>query len=160
MKSMNLISGPSYARVPALGANRPDPTIWPVTTLQVTTHQREELVDVTARVREAVGAAGIAEGICLVASPHTTCGVTVNEGWDPAVVSDALTHLRDVVPREGAFQHAEGNSDAHIKTMLVGASAALPVADGELRLGRWQAVFLCEFDGPRDRELWVTVTGR
>jgi secondary thiamine-phosphate synthase enzyme len=160
MKSMNLISAPSYAQVPTLGTNLADPTIWPVTTLQVTTRQREELVDVTARVREAVGAAGISEGICLVASPHTTCGVTVNEGWDPAVVADALTHLRDVVPRERAFQHAEGNSDAHIKTMLVGTSAVMPVTDGEVRLGRWQAIFLCEFDGPRDRELWVTVTGR
>ena len=113
----------------------------------------------TAQVREAVRATGVAEGICLVASPHTTCGVTVNEGWDPAVSADALTHLRDVVPRERAFAHAEGNSDAHIKTMLVGTSAALPVAGGSVRLGRWQAIFLCEFDGPRDRELWVTVTG-
>ena len=129
-------------------------------TLRVSTSQREQLVDVTAQVREAVHADGLQEGICLVASPHTTCGVTVNEGWDPAVTADALVHLRDVVPRERAFSHAEGNSDAHIKTMLVGTSAALPVAGGEVRLGRWQAVFLCEFDGPRDRELWVTVTGR
>ena len=117
-------------------------------------------MDVTAEVRQAVQGAGVEEGICLVASPHTTCGVTVNEGWDPAVTADALLQLRDLVPRERAFAHAEGNSDAHIKTMLVGTSAALPVAGGEVRLGRWQAVFLCEFDGPRDRELWVTVTGR
>jgi secondary thiamine-phosphate synthase enzyme len=131
-----------------------------VRTLRVSTSQREQLVDVTTQVREAVQAAGVREGLCLVASPHTTCGVTVNEGWDPAVTADALAHLRDVVPRERAFVHSEGNSDAHIKTMLVGTSAALPVADGEVRLGRWQAIFLCEFDGPRDRELWVTVTGR
>ncbi|HYW26642.1 MAG TPA: secondary thiamine-phosphate synthase enzyme YjbQ [Terriglobales bacterium] len=128
-------------------------------TLRVTTSHREQLVDVTAQVRDAVRATGVEEGTCLVASPHTTCGVTVNEGWDPAVATDALTHLRDVVPRERAFAHAEGNSDAHIKTMLVGTSAALPVAGGDVRLGRWQAIFLCEFDGPRDRELWVTVTG-
>jgi secondary thiamine-phosphate synthase enzyme len=130
-----------------------------VVALRVSTSQREQLVDVTAQVRQAVQAAGVQEGICLVASPHTTCGVTVNEGWDPAVSADALTHLRDVVPREGAFAHAEGNSDAHIKAMLVGTSATLPVAGGDARLGRWQAIFLCEFDGPRDRELWVTVVG-
>jgi secondary thiamine-phosphate synthase enzyme len=131
-----------------------------VRTLRVSTRQREELVDVTDQVREAVRAAGIGEGVCLVASPHTTCGVTVNEGWDPAVAADALGHLREVVPRERGFAHAEGNSDSHIKTMLVGTSAALPVDGGEVRLGRWQAIFLCEFDGPRERELWVTVTGR
>jgi secondary thiamine-phosphate synthase enzyme len=131
-----------------------------VVTLRVTTSQREQLVDVTAQVREAVLAAGVQEGLCLLASPHTTCGVTVNEGWDPAVTADALVQLRDLVPRERAFAHAEGNSDAHIKTMLVGTSVALPVAGGEVRLGRWQAIFLCEFDGPRDRELWVTVAGR
>lgn len=129
-------------------------------TLRVRTRQREEMVDVTGQVREAVQAAGVQEGICLVASPHTTCGVTVNEGWDPAVAADALSHLRAVVPREAAFDHAEGNSDSHIKTMLVGTSAALVVASGEVQLGRWQAIFLCEFDGPRDRELWLTIAGR
>ena len=129
-------------------------------TLRISTSHREQLVDVTAEVREAVQAAGVQDGICLVASPHTTCGVTVNEGWDPAVTADALLQLRDLAPRERAFAHAEGNSDAHIKTMLVGTSASLPVAGGEVRLGRWQAIFLCEFDGPRDREVWVTVNGR
>ena len=114
----------------------------------------------TAQVRDAVRQAGVWDGICLVASPHTTCGVTVNEGWDPAVPADAVGHLRGLVPADAAFAHAEGNSDAHIKTMLVGTSAALPVAAGELRLGRWQAIFLCEFDGPRCRELWVSLTGR
>ena len=130
-----------------------------MTALDVVTRRREELVDVTARVQQAVREAGVREGICLVASPHTTCGVTVNEGFDPAVASDAVGHLRAVVPQDGGFAHAEGNSDSHIKTMLVGTSAALPVAGGQLVLGRWQAVFLCEFDGPRDRELWVTVVG-
>ena len=127
----------------------------------MSTRAREELVDVTdavrAVVREAVRAAGVEEGICLVFSPHTTCAVTVNEGWDPAVRGDALQLLGELVPRERDFAHAEGNSDSHIKSMLMGASALLPVAGGELKLGRWQAVFLCEFDGPRDRELWITV---
>ena len=125
----------------------------------MTTTRREELVDVTDQVRDAVRAAGVGEGVCLVASPHTTCGVTVNEGWDPAVLSDALGHLREVVPQEAGFAHAEGNSDSHIKTMLVGTSTTLPVSGGDVKLGRWQAIFLCEFDGPRERELWVTVVG-
>ncbi len=130
-----------------------------MTTISVRTGRREELLDVTAEVREAVRASGVTDGLCVVCSPHTTCGVTVNEGWDPAVAADALAHLHELVPRERSYAHAEGNSDAHIKTMLIGTSATLPVSGGELRLGRWQAVFLCEFDGPRERDLWITVTG-
>jgi secondary thiamine-phosphate synthase enzyme len=127
--------------------------------IHVGTRRREEMVDVTAQVQDAVRGVGIDQGLCLVSSPHTTCGITVNEGWDPAVVTDSLNHLRELVPREGGFAHAEGNSDAHIKAMLIGTSATLPVESGQARLGRWQAIFLCEFDGPRDRELWITVTG-
>lgn len=129
--------------------------------LQVSTRRREELVDVTDAVREAVqeaaGAGSGEEGVCLVFSPHTTCAVTINEGWDPDVQTDALQLVRELVPREHDFAHSEGNSDAHIKAMFMGASALLPVSGGQLKLGRWQAVFLCEFDGPRQRELWVTV---
>lgn len=121
------------------------------------TSRREQMVEVTDAVREVVAAAGVSEGICVVYSPHTTCGVTVNEGWDPDVQSDALQVARELIPREGPFAHSEGNSDAHVKTMFMGASATLIVAGGELKLGRWQAIFLCEFDGPRERELWVTV---
>jgi secondary thiamine-phosphate synthase enzyme len=128
-----------------------------VTTLRVPTGRREQMVDVTDAVREAVTNYGVSDGICVVYSPHTTCGVTVNEGWDPDVQSDALQMVRELVPRDRPFAHSEGNSDAHVKTMFVGASATLIVAGGELKLGRWQAIFLCEFDGPRERELWVTV---
>ena len=127
-------------------------------TIRVRTTRREEMVDVTAQVREAAAGAGRSEGICLVATPHTTCAVTVNEGYDPDVTRDVLSHLRSLVPEEASFQHAEGNSDSHIKAILVGSSISLPVAGSELRLGRWQAVFLCEFDGPREREVWVSVT--
>jgi secondary thiamine-phosphate synthase enzyme len=116
------------------------------------------MVDVTEAVEGQVSASGVDEGVCLVYSPHTTCGVTVNEGWDPAVERDAVRHLREMVPEEAEWTHAEGNSDAHLKTMLVGPSVLLPVSGGRLRLGRWQKVFLCEFDGPRDRELWLTFT--
>jgi secondary thiamine-phosphate synthase enzyme len=128
-----------------------------VKSLRVETSQREQMIDVTAAVREAVREAGVADGICVVYSPHTTCGVTVNEGWDPDVQSDALGVARELIPRQGPYAHSEGNSDAHVKTMFTGASETLLVAGGELKLGRWQAVFLCEFDGPRDRELWVSV---
>lgn len=124
-------------------------------TLNVATRTREEMLDVTDQVREAVGGLGMESGVCLVFSPHTTCAVTVNEGWDPDVQADALRHLGSLVPRDAGFAHSEGNSDSHIKTMAVGPSVLLPVEGGELRLGRWQAVFLCEFDGPRRRELWV-----
>lgn len=125
----------------------------------VTTRRREETVDVTERVQELVAKSGVQEGICVVYTPHTTCGMAVNEGYDPAVQDDFLRHLQEVVPRESDFEHAEGNSDAHIKAMLVGTSAALTVSGARARLGRWQAIFLCEFDGPRQREVWVTVTG-
>jgi secondary thiamine-phosphate synthase enzyme len=128
-----------------------------VKTLSVSTHRREEMVDVTELVRQVVAEVGVAAGLCLVFSPHTTCAVTVNEGWDPDVQADALRHLRSLVPRDAGFAHSEGNSDSHIKTIAVGPSVMLPIDGGQVRLGRWQAVFLCEFDGPRRRELWVEV---
>ena len=123
----------------------------------LSTRRREVALDVTERVQELVAKSGVREGICLVYTPHTTCAIAVNEGYDPAVQEDFVQHLQEVVPRESDFEHAEGNSDAHIKSMLVGTSAALPVSGGRVRLGRWQAIFLCEFDGPRQREVWVTV---
>jgi secondary thiamine-phosphate synthase enzyme len=128
-----------------------------VKTLSISTHRREEMVDVTELVRQVVAEVGVEAGLCLVFSPHTTCAVTVNEGWDPDVQADALRHLRSLVPRDAGFAHSEGNSDSHIKTIAVGPSVMLPIDEGQVRLGRWQAVFLCEFDGPRRRELWVEV---
>jgi secondary thiamine-phosphate synthase enzyme len=128
-----------------------------VKTLIVSTQRREEMVDVTEQVRQVVSEAGVEAGLCLVFSPHTTCAVTVNEGWDPDVQADALRHFRALVPRDGDYAHSEGNSDSHIKTIAVGPSVTLPVDGGRVRLGRWQAIFLCEFDGPRQRELWVEV---
>jgi len=125
--------------------------------LRVPTERREVMVDITDRVQKEVGASGVAEGLCHVFVPHTTSGVAVNEGADPAVQHDFLQHLNELVPQAGQWRHAEGNSDSHIKAMLVGSSVTLPVVDGRLRLGRWQAVFLCEFDGPRERTVWVQV---
>lgn len=128
-----------------------------MTVVRISTRSREEVRDITQDVAKAVDDSGVNEGFCLVWSPHTTCGITVNEGYDPAVQSDALSHLRELVPQDAAFEHSEGNSDSHIKSMLIGPGQVLPVSGGRLRLGRWQAVFMCEYDGPREREVWVVI---
>jgi secondary thiamine-phosphate synthase enzyme len=119
---------------------------------------RAQLVDNTQRVAEAVERSGVSEGTCHVFVPHTTAGVTINEGADPDVARDIESHLQELVPREAAFEHAEGNSDSHIKTVLVGPSCLAPVRGGKLALGTWQAIFLCEWDGPRTRRVEVGVS--
>jgi secondary thiamine-phosphate synthase enzyme len=124
--------------------------------LTVPTERREQFVDITRAVAEAATALGVGEGALLVYSPHTTAGITINEGYDPDVAADVLGWMADRVPHRGTYAHAEGNSDSHIKTIMTGTSQIVPVAEGRLQLGRWQAVFLCEFDGPRRREVWVT----
>jgi secondary thiamine-phosphate synthase enzyme len=127
-------------------------------TVEIRTSRREELVEITGQVREAVMRAGIAEGIAHLWSFHTTCGLTVNEGADPAVARDIAWKLADLVPHdEPAYRHAEGNSDSHVKTSLINPGVTLLVADGDIVLGTWQAVFLAEFDGPRVRRVGVQV---
>ncbi len=126
-------------------------------TFDVRTTRRAQLVDITERVADAVARAGIGEGLCHVFIPHTTAGVTINEGADPAVAADIASHLAELVPKEAAFQHEEGNSDSHIKTVLIGPSCEAPVRGGKLGLGTWQAIFLCEWDGPRSRRVEVAV---
>jgi len=128
--------------------------------IEVRTRAREEFVDLTADVERIVAASGMREGVCLVTVPHTTAGVTVNENADPDVRADLAMVLRKIVPDALPYAHGEGNSPAHVKTALVGSSAALIVEDGRLRLGTWQGVFFCEFDGPRIRQAWVQVLGR
>jgi len=128
-------------------------------TFEVQTARRAQMVDITRRVAEAVERSGIDEGTCHVFIPHTTAGVTINEGADPDVAADVESHLAELVPKEAAFEHEEGNSDAHIKTVLVGPSCLAPVRGGKLALGTWQAVFLCEWDGPRTRRVEVAVSG-
>jgi secondary thiamine-phosphate synthase enzyme len=127
-----------------------------VRSFPVRTGAREEFVDVSREVAEAVAATGVAEGVCHVYVAHTTAGVTVNENADPTVPRDVLTTLRRLVPHRGDYRHAEGNSDAHVKTSLVGSSAWVPISGGKLALGTWQGIFLCEFDGPRRRTVHVT----
>ncbi len=128
-------------------------------TIALRTPRREALLDITAEVERAVGESGVQEGLCLVSCPHTTAAVTVNENADPDVAADVLAMLARLVPKSAGFRHAEGNSDAHVKSSLLGCSCALPVSQGRLVLGRWQAVFFCEFDGPRSRQVMVQVLG-
>lgn len=124
-------------------------------TLSIQSSVREELVDITPRVEAAVREAGLASGMAWVYSPHTTAGITIQENADPDVQRDLLAHLRQLVPRSASFRHSEGNSDAHIKCSMVGSSQAVPVDDGQLALGTWQAIYLCEFDGPRSRRVLI-----
>ena len=127
-------------------------------TLKVASTAREEMIDITARVQKHVTAAGVDEGICVLFTRHTTCGLTVNENADPDVQADMLGFLRKLIPQYFEdFRHFEHNSDAHIKTSLVGTSVTVPFAAGNLMLGRWQGIYLCEFDGPRDREVLITL---
>lgn len=128
--------------------------------LQVDTSSREELVNITGTVEEAVRRSGIDSGIAVVYTPHTTAAVTINENADPDVRADLIAGLRAMVPRNLVpFRHNEGNSDAHLKSSLVGSSVQVIFCDGRLVLGVWQAVYLCEFDGPRNREVWVQILG-
>lgn len=123
----------------------------------VRTSQRSELVEITADVEKAVAASGIADGVCYLFVPHTTAGVIVNENDDPAVARDIEKTLTRLVPRGAGYEHLEGNADAHVKSSLAGVSAMVFVERGRLALGRWQGVFFCEFDGPRDRRVRVKI---
>ncbi len=126
-------------------------------TLLVKTERRTQFVDVTAQVQKAVSATKIGHGICYLYVPHTTAAVTINECADPDVARDIEGALDRLVPKSGPYRHSEGNSDSHIKSSLVGVSQSVFVEGGKLVLGRWQGIFFCEFDGPRERKLVVKV---
>ena len=129
-----------------------------VYTIRVRSREREELVEFTGEVRARLRESGAREGICALFVRHTSAGLTVNENADPEVPRDMLHALRTLVPQYGmGFRHGEQNSDAHIKATLTGASLVVPFSDGELLLGRWQGIFLCEFDGPRERSVIMQV---
>ncbi|MCA1556888.1 MAG: secondary thiamine-phosphate synthase enzyme YjbQ [Acidobacteria bacterium] len=126
--------------------------------IKVRSSEREELVEFTDEVRRRLKGSGAREGICVLYVQHTTAGLTVNENADPDVPRDMLHALRTLIPQHGMnFRHGEENSDAHIKTTLVGTSVTIPFRDGELLLGRWQGIFLCEFDGGRERQVILTI---
>jgi secondary thiamine-phosphate synthase enzyme len=124
-------------------------------TTSVRTSTRNELVDVTERVAELTRELGVTDGAVLVSSPHTTAGITINEGYDPDVAGDLLRRLERLAPHGEDDRHDEGNSDSHLKVAMIGTSQLVPVENGELVLGRWQRIFFCEFDGPRTRQLRV-----
>lgn len=124
----------------------------------IKTRERNQFLDITARVAAAVGKSGVKEGVAVVFVPHTTAAVTINENADPDVKSDMTRKLGEMIPhRESYYDHGEGNSDSHVKTSLVGPSLTVIVHDGALVLGTWQGIYFCEFDGPRTREFHVKV---
>ena len=126
----------------------------------VSTHSSTEMVNITSQVQNELKQSEIKSGVCTVYVPHTTAGITINEGADPAVVRDMVMEMNKIVPLQDGYDHAEGNSAAHIKTSLFGSSVQIPVEDSRLTLGTWQSVFLCEFDGPRNRRVIVQVIGK
>jgi secondary thiamine-phosphate synthase enzyme len=127
--------------------------------LRVKTGRRTQLVDVTQQVEQAVARAGVVSGVCYLYVPHTTAGVMINEHFDPDVATDLEGVFERWVPRSGPYRHSEGNSDSHAKAVLTGTSQVIFVEQGKLVLGQWQGVFFCEFDGPRERKIWVRVMG-
>ena len=127
-------------------------------TLKVRSHQREELVEITDQVQQKLSESDAKEGIVVLYVQHTTAGLTVNENADPDVPRDMLHALRTLIPQHGmGFRHGEENSDAHIKASLAGPSVTIPFSEGKLLLGRWQGIFLCEFDGGRERKVIMTI---
>lgn len=128
-----------------------------IQTFQVKTSKQTEFIDITRSVQEAVKKTGVAEGICFIFIPHTTAAVTINENADPSVSQDIIMELNKVVPFQDRYQHLEGNSPAHIKASLIGCSQTVFVESGKLALGTWQGIFFCEFDGPRNRKVYVKV---
>jgi secondary thiamine-phosphate synthase enzyme len=125
------------------------------TSLSVKTTARSEMVDITSSVQKEISRAGVSDGVCVVYVPHTTAGITINEGADPSVCRDIIEKLNDLVPPNAGYRHMEGNADSHIKASLMGSSVSVMVEKGRLLLGTWQKIFFCEFDGPRTRKVYV-----
>lgn len=124
------------------------------------TTQRTIFVDITSQVKQIVQKSNIKSGLCVIYCPHTTGGITINEAYDPAVQEDLGFVYDKLVPNHREFRHAEGNSDSHTKTSLVGTSETIIIENGKLLLGQWQGVYFAEFDGPRNREVWIKIIGQ
>ncbi len=125
----------------------------------ITTTKREEMIDITKYVVDGVLKSGVSDGIVAVYTPHTTSGITINENADPSVKEDIIKFLNNKIPKNYPFTHLEGNSDAHIKSSLIGCEKTIIISNGKLLLGTWQGIFFCEFDGPRNRSFYVRVLG-
>lgn len=126
-------------------------------TFSVSTKERVDLVDITSQVAQEVAKSSVGSGTVTIYIPHTTCGVTINESADPDVARDIKMHLTKLVPKDGDFRHYEGNSDSHIKTSMIGSSENIFIENGKLVLGMWQGIFLCDFDGPRTRKVYMKI---
>jgi len=125
----------------------------------VKTPKREILIDLTSEIRKLVKNSNIKEGICRIFVPHTTAGITINENADPSVKKDIINYLNQLIPKNAGFAHMEGNSDAHIKSSLIGVSLNVPIHNNNLTLGTWQGIMFAEFDGPRNRKVCVQISG-
>lgn len=123
--------------------------------IDIKTRSQIEFIDITSQVQGVIDKSGIKEGVCNVYVPHTTAAVTINENADPDVITDIITRLNEIVPLNGNYRHTEGNSAAHIKASIIGASESVFIKDGRLILGTWQSIFFCEFDGPRSRRVFI-----
>ena len=127
---------------------------------RVNTRSRNQMIDITSQVRSFVSQSGISDGDVIVYCPHTTAGITINENADPSVIHDILLTMEELMPhRRPGYRHSEGNSDAHCKSSLFGCSEQVLIKDKSLSLGTWQAVFFCEFDGPRSRRVVLQIRG-
>ena len=126
-------------------------------TLSINTSQQTEFQDITGKVEEAILKAQVSDGLALIYIPHTTAGITINEGADPNVQEDILKILNQIIPFKGSYRHSEGNSPAHIKSSLIGSSVSVMIENSRLILGRWQSLFFCEFDGPRTRKVMIKI---
>ncbi len=125
--------------------------------LSISSRQHSQMVDITTEVQRVVSGSGVVDGVAVVYCPHTTAGLTINEHADPSVAADILEALEKAVPWRASYRHTEGNAAAHVKAALVGSSVTVPVQAGRLVLGTWQGIFFCEFDGPRSRQVLVTM---
>lgn len=121
----------------------------------VSTRKRNDFIEITDKIQEILKKRNIKDGICFLYVPHTTCGLTINENADISVRRDIIEKLSQLIPENNNYFHTEGNSDSHIKSSIIGHSLTIFIEDGNLELGTWQGIFLCEFDGPRTRQVWV-----
>lgn len=128
-----------------------------IKSINVKTSSREEFVDIRAEVEKVVKDSGIKNGVCYLYVPHTTAGITINEGADPSVKKDIINTLKKIAPYGADYAHMEGNADSHVKTTLVGSSVNIFIEGGRLILGQWQSIFFCEFDGPRTRKVYIKI---
>ncbi|MCM8809028.1 MAG: secondary thiamine-phosphate synthase enzyme YjbQ, partial [Candidatus Omnitrophica bacterium] len=123
----------------------------------IQTKRRTEFVDITGEIERILKSKNVKSGICYIFVPHTTCGLTINENADPSVRKDIIEKLEQLVPENDKYSHTEGNADAHIKSSIVGHSLTVFIENNSLQLGTWQGIYLCEFDGPRTRNVWLKI---